>query len=207
GEMRPRDGERALELPAARLELPAQRAKVGEAYLDRAQACTEPPETDSDQRQRRQPDREHARRIIPLTRGRRHDERCAMRAIRIDTTGGTPSLVVADVPPPAMGPADVRIRVRATAGNRADLMQVRGFYPPPPGASDILGLECAGEVIDVGAAAQGVTRGTRVMALLAGGGYAEEACVHHGSILPTPDTFSDTEAGAFPEVFLTASSN
>lgn len=130
-----------------------------------------------------------------------------MLAITVDPTEKTPRLVLTDVPRPALGPAEVRIRVRATAVNRADLMQVRGFYPPPPGAPDILGLECAGEVIEVGAQVRGIDRGARVMALLAGGGYAEEACVHHGSVMPIPDVFTDAEAGGFPEVFLTASSN
>jgi len=94
--------------------------------------------------------------------------------------------------------------VRATAVNRADLLQRQGFYPPPPGASPILGLECAGEVAEVGTRVTGVTPGQRVMALLAGGGYAEEAVVEQGSVLPLPPGMSDEEAAAFPEVFLTA---
>ena len=99
------------------------------------------------------------------------------------------------MPPPTPGPNEVLIRVRATAVNRADLLQREGHYPPPPGASEILGLECAG-----------VLEGTndRVMALLPGGGYAEQVAVHEGSILRVPDVLSDEEAAAIPEVFLTA---
>ncbi|MBV9187697.1 MAG: NAD(P)H-quinone oxidoreductase [Acidobacteria bacterium] len=98
----------------------------------------------------------------------------------------------------------LRIRVRATAVNRADLLQREGRYAPPPGASPILGLECAGEVIEIGADVRGWNVGDRAMALLAGGGYAEEVVVHHGSAMHVPDVLSDIEAGAMPEVFLTA---
>src|SRR4029450_4933241 len=105
-------------------------------------------------------------------------------------------------PRPRRGAADVRIRVRATAVNRADLLQRQGMYPPPPGTSPILGLECAGEVLELGAGARGVRVGQRVMALLAGGGYAEEVSVHHGSVIPVPDAMTDEEAGGFPEAFL-----
>ncbi len=121
--------------------------------------------------------------------------------------GGEDVLGVGDVPAPSLGPADVRIRVTATSVNRADLMQRQGLYPPPPGASDVLGLECAGTVAELGSEARGLAIGDRVMALLPGGGYAEEATVHFGSVLRVPDTMSDAEAGAFPEVFLTAFSN
>jgi tumor protein p53-inducible protein 3 len=114
------------------------------------------------------------------------------------------SLHLADVPRPVLGPHDLRIRVRATAVNRADLLQRAGRYPPPPGASPILGLECAGEILEVGAEAGEWTVGEQVMALLSGGGYAEEAVVDGGSVLRVPEHLSDTEAGAFPEVFLTA---
>jgi putative PIG3 family NAD(P)H quinone oxidoreductase len=127
-----------------------------------------------------------------------------MRAIVFDHPGDESVLHLGDVPPPALGPDDLRIRVRATAVNRADLMQRQGLYPPPPGASPILGLECAGEVVEVGANVTGWTRGDRVMALLPGGGYAEEAIVDAGSAIPVPSALSDIEAGAFPEVFLTA---
>jgi putative PIG3 family NAD(P)H quinone oxidoreductase len=123
-----------------------------------------------------------------------------MRAIIVDN--GT--LRIGEAERPALGPDDLRIAVRATAINRADLLQREGRYPPPPGASTILGMECAGIVSEVGAHAGGWSVGDRAMALLAGGGYAEEAVVHAGSAMRVPDAFSDEEAAAFPEVFLTA---
>src|SRR5256885_2189403 len=98
-----------------------------------------------------------------------------MRAIVVREPGDESVLVIGDVPSPPLGPEDVRIRVHTTAVNRADLLQRQGFYPPPPGASPVLGLECAGEVVELGRAARGVRSGERVMALLPGGGYAEEA--------------------------------
>jgi putative PIG3 family NAD(P)H quinone oxidoreductase len=130
-----------------------------------------------------------------------------MRAIVIREPGDETVLVPGDVPAPPLGPADVRIRVTATAVNRADLLQRQGMYPPPPGASEILGLECAGTVVEAGPEVHGFSRGERVMALLSGGGYAEEAVVHHGSVLRVPPGMTDEEAGAFPEAFLTAYSN
>src|SRR5207245_2515561 len=130
-----------------------------------------------------------------------------MRAIVIREPGDESVLQMGEAPSPALGPADLRIRVRAAGVNRADLLQRQGLYPPPPGASPILGLECAGEIAELGAAARGWRIGQRVMALLPGGGYAEEAVVHHGSVLAVPDGMSDEEAGGFPEVFLTAFSN
>lgn len=105
------------------------------------------------------------------------------------------------------GSNDLRISVRATSVNRADLLQAAGHYPPPPGASEVLGLECAGVVSEVGSEVSGWSVGDRAMALLPGGGYAEEVVVHHGSAMHVPDALSDEEAGAFPEVFLTAFSN
>ena len=99
---------------------------------------------------------------------------------------------------------DLRIAVRTTAVNRADLLQAAGRYPPPPGASEILGLECAGVIAEMGSAVSGFSVGDRVMALLPGGGYASEVIVHHGSAMRVPDVLSDEEAGAFAEVFLTA---
>jgi putative PIG3 family NAD(P)H quinone oxidoreductase len=103
-----------------------------------------------------------------------------------------------------LGPHDLRLVIRATAVNRADLLQVAGHYPPPPGASDILGLECAGIVAEVGSEVRNWKIGDRAMALLAGGGYADEVIVHHGSVMHVPDSLKDDEAAAVPEVFLTA---
>jgi putative PIG3 family NAD(P)H quinone oxidoreductase len=126
-----------------------------------------------------------------------------MRAVVFDKPGDESVLRVGHAPPPVLGPGQVRIRVAAAGVNRADLLQRQGMYPPPPGASEILGLECAGEVAEVGA---GVTRprvGERVMALLAGGGYAEEVVVAAGSAMPVPERLSLEEAAAIPEVFLT----
>jgi putative PIG3 family NAD(P)H quinone oxidoreductase len=127
-----------------------------------------------------------------------------MKAIIFDQPGDESVLRIGEVEKPAVGPGEIRVRVRATAVNRADLLQRQGLYPPPPGASPVLGLECAGEVIEIGPGAEGWRIGDRVMALLAGGGYAEQAVVHAGSVMAVPPGFSDAEAGAFCEVFLTA---
>jgi putative PIG3 family NAD(P)H quinone oxidoreductase len=126
----------------------------------------------------------------------------AMRAIVIE--GPNQDLVLAEVPRPEYGPESVLVEVHATAVNRADLLQRRGLYPPPPGESEILGLEAAGVVAETGAAVRGWRRGDRVMCLLAGGGYAEYVAVHHGMLLPIPERLSFEEAAAIPEVFYTA---
>lgn len=105
---------------------------------------------------------------------------------------------------PTLGVGEVRIANRASAVNRADLAQAAGAYPPPPGASPILGLECAGEVIEVGEGVTRVAAGDRVCALLAGGGYAEEVVAPAGQVLPIPGDLSFVQAAALPEVFATA---
>lgn len=109
-----------------------------------------------------------------------------------------------DVAQSPLGVADVRIAVHASAVNRADLAQRAGSYPPPPGASEILGLECSGEVCEVGKEVARVAVGDKVCALLAGGGYAEEVVVPAGQVLPIPANFTMLEAAAIPEVFATA---
>jgi putative PIG3 family NAD(P)H quinone oxidoreductase len=123
-----------------------------------------------------------------------------MRAIAVRDS----LLVLDQAPSPILGPDDLRIAVRATSVNRADLLQAAGRYAPPPGASTILGLECAGVVSEIGANVRGWAVGERAMALLPGGGYAEEVVVHAGSAMHVPDALSDEEAAAMPEVFLTA---
>jgi putative PIG3 family NAD(P)H quinone oxidoreductase len=127
-----------------------------------------------------------------------------MKAIVFDQPGDESVLKIGEVDKPVVGPGEIRIRVRVTSVNRADLLQRQGFYPPPPGASPVLGLECAGDVIEIGPGTEGWKIGDRVMALLPGGGYAEQATVHGGSAMRVPDAFSDEEAGSFCEVFLTA---
>ncbi len=114
------------------------------------------------------------------------------------------ALQIGDAPRPELNRDSIRIAVRATAVNRADVLQREGRYPPPPGASSILGLECAGVVLEAGEDVRGWRIGDRAMALLAGGGYAEEVVVHAGSAMPVPDVLSDEEAAALPEVFFTA---
>jgi putative PIG3 family NAD(P)H quinone oxidoreductase len=98
----------------------------------------------------------------------------------------------------------VLLAVHATAVNRADLLQRQGRYPPPPGVTDILGLEAAGEIAGVGPGVDGWTTGDRAMALLSGGGYAELAAVPAGQLMPIPEGMSMVEAAATPEIFLTA---
>ena len=113
-------------------------------------------------------------------------------------------LVWDEVERPEVGDGEVCIKVHATAINRADLMQRRGLYPPPTGASEIMGLECAGEVVALGRGATRYQAGDRVCALLAGGGYAQYAVVNEGSVLPVPRGLSLVHATALPEVFATA---
>ena len=109
-----------------------------------------------------------------------------------------------DFETPEPGADEVLIRVHATAINRADLIQRQGFYPPPPGASPIMGLECSGEIAAVGKNATRFKVGDRVCALLSGGGYAEFAAVHEGSVLPIPGEESFIHGACLPEVFATA---
>lgn len=127
-----------------------------------------------------------------------------MRAILIERPGDETVLQIGETDPPALVPGALRIQVVATAVNRADLLQRQGHYPPPPGASAILGLECAGTVREIGAGVAGWKVGDRAMALLPGGGYAEQVVVHAGSAMPIPERLSFEEAAAVPEVFLTA---
>mgnify|MGYP002864773433 CR=1 FL=1 len=114
------------------------------------------------------------------------------------------SLSWSDTETPQVDAGEVLISVKATAINRADLLQRQGGYPPPPGASPILGLECAGDVIEVGANVDGFQAGDRVCALLAGGGYAEFASAPVGSVLPIPDGLDYEQAASLPEVYATA---
>ena len=102
------------------------------------------------------------------------------------------------------GPGQVVIDVAATAVNRADLLQREGNYPPPPGASEVLGLEASGTIRALGSGVQGWSRGDRVMALLSGGGYAEQVAVPAGQILPVPAGLDLVSAAGVPEVFVTA---
>lgn len=130
-----------------------------------------------------------------------------MQAIVVARPGEADVLELGEVPAPPLVPGSLRIRVAATAVNRADILQRRGLYPPPPGASTILGLECAGEVVEVASDVEGWQPGERAMALLAGGGYAEEVVVDAGSAMRVPAKLSMEEAAALPEVFLTVFSN
>ncbi len=126
-----------------------------------------------------------------------------MKAIEVIGEGKDARLELGEAPTPKPKARELGIAVTASAVNRADLLQRRGLYPPPPGASSVLGLECAGVVEEVGSEARGYPQGARVMALLAGGGYAEQVVVHEGSVLPIPDGMSFEEAAAIPETFLT----
>jgi putative PIG3 family NAD(P)H quinone oxidoreductase len=133
--------------------------------------------------------------------------RAAVKAIVIEGEGKGARLVLGESPGPELRPGELRIAVSASAVNRADLMQRRGLYPPPPGASPVIGLECAGTVLELAPGVRGFAVGDRVMALLAGGGYAEEVCVDAGSVMPVPAGLSLLEAAAIPEVFLTCHLN
>lgn len=130
-----------------------------------------------------------------------------MHAITYDEPGGPEVLQWAKVPDPTPGPGEVIIDVTASAVNRADLLQRQGDYPPPPGASDILGLECSGTISSVGAAISLDHIGEKVVALLAGGGYAEKVAVPFGQVMSVPPGVGLVDAAALPEVACTVWSN
>lgn len=130
-----------------------------------------------------------------------------MRAITVTEPGGPEVLQLGEVPDPAPGPGEVLLDVAATAVNRADLLQRQGNYPPPPGASEILGLECSGTVAELGDGVAGLRVGDEVCALLAGGGYAERVAVPAGQVMPLPPGVDLVTAGGLPEVACTVWSN
>lgn len=120
---------------------------------------------------------------------------------------GEAPLKLDQVAKPNCGPTDVLVEVRTAGLNRADLVQRKGFYPPPPGASEIMGLECSGTIVATGADVTDWQIGQRVCGLMAGGGYAEFARVEQGSLFAIPDGMSFAEAGALPEVMMTVWAN
>lgn len=130
-----------------------------------------------------------------------------MHAIVIDKPGGPEELRWREVPDPQLGRGDVLIDVAASAVNRADILQRRGHYAPPPGASPYPGLECSGVVAEVGADVEGFRAGDRVCALLSGGGYAERVAVPWQQVMRVPEGVGLVEAAALPEVACTVWSN
>ena len=130
-----------------------------------------------------------------------------MRAVIASGTGGPDVLSVGEVPDPRPEAGEVLIDVVATAVNRADTLQRMGHYPPPPGASDVIGLECSGRIAELGEGVQGWSVGDEVCALLAGGGYAARVAVPVGQVMPVPAGISLIEAASLPEVASTVWSN
>ena len=130
-----------------------------------------------------------------------------MKAITIPEPGGADALVLADVPSPEPAEGEVRIRVAAAGVNRADIMQRKGFYDPPPGSSPYPGLEVSGTIDALGEGVEGWAMGDEVCALLVGGGYAEQVCAPATQVLPVPAGVSLEDAAALPEVVCTVWSN
>ncbi|AHH15003.1 putative quinone oxidoreductase [Nocardia nova SH22a] len=131
-----------------------------------------------------------------------------MYAVTLDGFGGPEVIRWSEVPDPAPpGPGEVAIDVLAAGVNRADLLQRQGFYPPPPGASDIMGLEVSGVVAQVGDGVKDPVPGTPVCALLSGGGYAQRVVVPAAQVLPVPEGMDIAAAAALPEVAATVWSN
>ncbi|GAA3250576.1 NAD(P)H-quinone oxidoreductase [Pseudonocardia petroleophila] len=130
-----------------------------------------------------------------------------MYAITVSEPGGPESMQWTEVPDPVAKPGEVVLDVVASAVNRADLMQREGKYPPPPGASEIIGLECSGRIAELGEGVDGWAVGDQVCALLAGGGYAEKVAVPAAQLLPIPVGVDLVTAAGLPEVACTVWSN
>ena len=130
-----------------------------------------------------------------------------MRAVVVTEPGGPEVLAVHDLPDPEPGPGEVVLDVAASAVNRADLLQRQGRYPVPPGASEVLGLECSGTVAAVGEGVEGWQAGDEACALLSGGGYATRVAVPAGQLMPLPEGVDLVTAASLPEVACTVWSN
>lgn len=130
-----------------------------------------------------------------------------MRCVVFDHSGGPEVLRIGQVPKPEPAAGEILIRVAAAGVNRADVLQRKGLYPPPEGASSVLGLEVAGGVVAVGAGVTSWKAGDKVCALLAGGGYAEFACVRADHALPVPEGMRLVEAAVLPEAVATVWAN
>jgi NADPH:quinone reductase-like Zn-dependent oxidoreductase len=137
----------------------------------------------------------------------RHATLGDMRAIVISEPGGPDVLSWREVPDPRPAAGQVVIDVTASAVNRADILQRQGFYPPPKGTSDILGLECSGVIAEIGDGVEGFSVGDQVCALLAGGGYAERVAVPWQQVMPVPEGLALDVAASLPEVACTVWSN
>lgn len=127
-----------------------------------------------------------------------------MKAVLIQNPGDASQMYLGDVPTPEPKAHELLIEVKATAVNRADIGQREGSYPPPKGASPLMGLEAAGVVVQTGVGCRRFKKGDKVFGLLEGGGYAEYAALDEGMVMPLPDHFSFEDGAAIPEVFLTA---
>src|SRR5690242_7215816 len=130
-----------------------------------------------------------------------------MLAIEIQHPGEPEVLMPASLPVPRPGHGEILIKVAAAGVNRPDILQRRGLYPPPPGASEIPGLEVAGEIAGSGKGATRFRLGEKVCALVAGGGYAEYCAVHESNALSIPSGLDMIEAAALPETFFTVWTN
>ena len=126
-----------------------------------------------------------------------------MKAIIVPDPGGPEKLVSTSRPVPVPGEKQVLIRVEAAGVNRPDCLQRAGQYPPPPGASDILGLEVAGEIVATGDGVTSRAVGDKVAALVSGGGYADYCLAHVGALLPIPKGWTSLDAASLPETFIT----
>ena len=127
-----------------------------------------------------------------------------MKAVLVTIPGGPEVLKLGELPDPVPGPTELLVNVKAAGVNRAEVLQRQGKYPPPAGASDILGLELAGEVVGKGQDVTKFSPGDRVMALVTGGAYAELCTVPEPTALPIPNGLTFEQAAAIPEAFVTA---
>lgn len=127
-----------------------------------------------------------------------------MKAVLFDEPGGADVLRIGETERPVAGPGQVLVKVAASSVNRADINQRQGSYPPPPGESEILGLEVAGTIEEVGPEVEGWRVGARVMSLVGGGGYAEYAAAYAGHLIPVPEGMDFEEAACVCETYITA---